>query len=157
MENIAERIKKVRKGLNLSQQEFAESLELSQGVISSIENGRRNVSRNVLESLGLKHRINATWVLTGEGEMFLPRQISAFKEAEQTINNVKEALIKTADISDSTHKKNDAKSETANFEAKRRANTIAAIAMLENVVKSLEATAQSIESAIQLLKENTGE
>lgn len=93
MENIAERIKKIRKGLDLSQQEFAENLKLSQGVISGIENGHRNVSRNVLEALGIKYNINASWVLTGVGEMHLPQKISSFESATQTMNNVQDALL----------------------------------------------------------------
>ena len=53
-------------------------------------------------ALGTEFNINATWVLTGEGDMFLPRQISAFKTAEQTINSVNEALIKNAESIDET-------------------------------------------------------
>ena len=45
---------------------------------------------------------NREIVLTGEGDMFLPRQISAFKTAEQTINSVNEALIKNAESIDET-------------------------------------------------------
>ena len=72
------------------------------GVISDIEHGRKGISRNVLLALGTEFNINATWVLTGEGDMFLPRQISAFKTAEQTINSVNEALIKNAESIDET-------------------------------------------------------
>lgn len=100
MENIAERIKKIRKGLSLSQQEFAEELKLTQGVISGIENGRRGISRNVLMALGTQFNVNANWVLTGQGDMFMPRQVSSFASAQQTENNVEEALINAASSSD---------------------------------------------------------
>lgn len=102
MRDIKERFKEIRISNELSQKEFAEKLGTSQGVISDIEHGRKGISRNVLLALGTEFNINATWVLTGEGDMFLPRQISAFKTAEQTINSVNEALIKNAESIDET-------------------------------------------------------
>lgn len=152
METAAERVKKVRISKGLSQKDFAKQLEITQSVISDIENERRGISRNVLLALGTKFNINATWVLTGEGEMFLPRQISAFKEAELTLNNVNEALIKTADLSVPAPEETAAEPKPAAPEesAKRRANTAAAITMLENA-------AQSIQAAVKLLKESIGE
>lgn len=102
MRDVKERFKEIRISNKLSQKEFAEKLGTSQGVISDIEHGRKGISRNVLLALGTEFNINATWVLTGEGDMFLPRQISAFKTAEQTINSVNEALIKNAESIDET-------------------------------------------------------
>lgn len=102
MRDAKERFKEIRISNKLSQKEFAEKLGTSQGVISDIEHGRKGISRNVLLALGTEFNINATWVLTGEGDMFLPRQISAFKTAEQTINSVNEALIKNAGSIDET-------------------------------------------------------
>lgn len=102
MRDVKERFKEIRISNELSQKEFAEKLGTSQGVISDIEHGRKGISRNVLLALGTEFNINATWVLTGEGDMFLPRQISAFKTAEQTINSVNEALIKNAESIDET-------------------------------------------------------
>ena len=102
MRDEKERFKEIRISNELSQKEFAEKLGTSQGVISDIEHGRKGISRNVLLALGTEFNINATWVLTGEGDMFLPRQISAFKTAEQTINSVNEALIKNAESIDET-------------------------------------------------------
>lgn len=102
MRDIKERFKEIRISNELSQKEFAEKLGTSQGVISDIEHGRKGISRNVLLALGTEFNINATWVLTGEGDMFLPRQISALKTAEQTINSVNEALIKNDESIDET-------------------------------------------------------
>lgn len=102
MRDVKERFKEIRISNELSQKEFAEKLGTSQGVISDIEHGRKGISRNVLLALGTEFNINATWVLTGEGDMFLPRQISAFKTAEQTINSVNEAIIKNAESIDET-------------------------------------------------------
>lgn len=102
MRDAKERFKEIRISNELSQKEFAEKLGTSQGVISDIEHGRKGISRNVLLALGTEFNINATWVLTGESDMFLPRQISAFKTAEQTINSVNEAIIKNAESIDET-------------------------------------------------------
>ena len=155
MRDVKERFKEIRISNELSQKEFAEKLGTSQGVISDIEHGRKGISRNVLLALGTEFNINATWVLTGEGDMFLPRQISAFKTAEQTINSVNEALIKNAESIDETItppqelNQNDTP-ESATSEAKRKANTRAAITMLENAAKSIQA-------AVMFLKEGIGE
>lgn len=102
MENLSERVKMIRKSKNLSQKDFSKNLNISQGVISDIEHGRKGISRNVLLALGTEFNVNANWILTGQGDMFMPRQISAFKSAEQTANNVDEAMIKNADLLDST-------------------------------------------------------
>ncbi len=100
MEEVAIRLKKMRNIKGLSQKDFAKELKITQSVISDIENGRRGLSRNVLMALGTQFNVNASWILTGQGDMFMPRQISAFKSAEQAANNVNEALINAADSSD---------------------------------------------------------
>lgn len=100
MEDVAVRLKKLRNSKGLSQMDFAKKLNITQSVISDIENGRRGISRNVLMALGTQFNVNASWILTGQGDMFMPRQISAFKSAEQTANNVNEALINAASSSD---------------------------------------------------------
>lgn len=68
-----ERFLQVRKFLNLKQQEYAESLKVSQGHISDIENKRKPVSHRLGEILCLKYRVRETWLEDGEGDMFTAR------------------------------------------------------------------------------------
>jgi len=82
---IGQRIKEVRESLNLSQEQFAHSLEVEQGHISGIENQSRNPSKPLLKLICMTYHTNDIWLKTGQGEMFIP--------PEQTI---KEAIEKTS-------------------------------------------------------------
>lgn len=68
------RIKKLRKELDLSQEEFGKLLGLSKSGVSEIEAGRRNVTEQHIFMLkNYKEKpISEKWLRTGEGEMFLP-------------------------------------------------------------------------------------
>ncbi|MBS6559221.1 MAG: helix-turn-helix transcriptional regulator [Clostridiales bacterium] len=74
MENFeleqCKRFKELRKALKLKQGELAESLTISQGHTSDIENGRKAVSDRIIEILVLKYNVNANWIRDGQGEMF---------------------------------------------------------------------------------------
>lgn|GEM_PF-2930363 len=67
---LSSRLRIIRKALNKTQKEFAEALDTVQGVISDIENGRKQLSRALITSIVEKFNIDATWLITGEGEMF---------------------------------------------------------------------------------------
>ena len=64
------RFKELRKALNLKQGDLAQSLAISQGHTSDIENGRKNVSDRIIEILVLKYNVNSDWIRYGKGEMF---------------------------------------------------------------------------------------
>lgn len=65
------RLEKLIETLNLTQVSMAETLEISQGYISQMVSGSRNISRTVLQSITKKFQnVNVRWILTGEGEMF---------------------------------------------------------------------------------------
>jgi len=85
---IPERMKELRKILNLSQKEFSSSLEITQGTISDIENGRKGPSREVLISLNRKFGVNTNWVLMGgEEEEIFVRKIDNNKQVGFIKNN----------------------------------------------------------------------
>lgn len=64
------RIKAIRKALNLSQREFGERLGVSRDVISNIEYGRVQPKELFLKHICQLYNINRKWLETGEGEMF---------------------------------------------------------------------------------------
>lgn len=66
----ANRIRRVREALNLSQREFGEKLGVSRDVISNIEYGRVQPKKLLLQHMCQLYRVNARWLETGEGEMF---------------------------------------------------------------------------------------
>ena len=64
------RIKELRKSLGLTQQEFADRLNIKRGAIANYEIGR-NVPIDAVTSLICKEfNVNENWLRTGEGEMF---------------------------------------------------------------------------------------
>ncbi|WP_321319870.1 helix-turn-helix transcriptional regulator [Labilibaculum sp.] len=62
---VCERIKKVRIEEKLSQNEFAERLNVSRSTLMLIEQGKREVNTKVLEALKSEFNISADWVLFG--------------------------------------------------------------------------------------------
>lgn len=64
-----ERLKTLRKILNLNQDKFSKKLGISQTYCSDIERGTKGLSSTVFISLD-KLGINLHWFITGQGEMF---------------------------------------------------------------------------------------
>lgn len=69
---LKERIRKIRKGLDLTQQAFAERIGLKQNSIALIESGKRNISTQAILSICREFNVNEEWLRTGVGEMFVP-------------------------------------------------------------------------------------
>lgn len=64
------RIKKLRKSLDLTQQEFSSRIGTTANVLTNYETGRRNPSRSVINNICKTFNVNETWLRTGEGDMF---------------------------------------------------------------------------------------
>jgi transcriptional regulator with XRE-family HTH domain len=65
------RMKYAREQLKLTQTDFAQNLGFVNSYISEIEAGDRNISQNVLVNLAKVYNISPTWVLLGQGAIFL--------------------------------------------------------------------------------------
>ena len=70
--NIGERIRQLRRGLDLTQKEFGEKINLKSNSIALIEGGR-NTSDQTIFAICREFSVNERWLRTGEGEMFLPK------------------------------------------------------------------------------------
>ncbi len=68
--NIGDRIKRVRKYLDLTQREFGERIGLKGNTIAQYELGRNNPVDSALSLMIREYNINEEWLRTGEGEMF---------------------------------------------------------------------------------------
>lgn len=83
------RLKEMRKFLRTNQQELAQALEVTQPFLSSIENGKSALSRNLLTNISNCYpEINTNWLLTGVGAMLLQtldNQLPIAEANEQTI------------------------------------------------------------------------
>ncbi len=68
-----ERIKQIRKELNLTQHEFANKLGIARGNIAAYEVKKNAPSDAVISLICKEFNVNETWIRTGEGDPFLPR------------------------------------------------------------------------------------
>lgn len=68
---IGLRLKLIRTALNLSQREFAGSLDISSSTICSIESGKGLPRHDVIYNLAAKFNVNISFLLHGTGEMFI--------------------------------------------------------------------------------------
>ena len=67
---MGERIKKLRKALNLTQQEFADKLGTARNNIAGYEIGRRLPSDAVITLICRTFNVSESWLRVGEGEIF---------------------------------------------------------------------------------------
>ncbi|MDR2098219.1 MAG: helix-turn-helix domain-containing protein [Spirochaetaceae bacterium] len=79
---ICRRFKEIEAGIGLKGSQFADSIEVQAQVVSDIEREKREPSKDVLLKIALKHSVNLHWMLTGEGEMFLPSVPAASSRRE---------------------------------------------------------------------------
>lgn len=67
---IGERVKELRKQVNLTQQAFADRLNLKRNTVGSYEVNVVEPSDRTISDICREFNINETWLRTGEGEMF---------------------------------------------------------------------------------------
>ena len=76
------RIKHVRKSINLTQSAFGERLGVKGNTVTGWESGIREPSSAVIASICREFNVNENWLRTGEGEMLKPisrdAEIAAF-------------------------------------------------------------------------------
>lgn len=67
---IGERVKELRKQINLTQQAFADRLNLKRNTVGSYEVNVVEPSDRTVSDICREFNVNETWLRTGEGEMF---------------------------------------------------------------------------------------
>ena len=73
---INERIRKLRRHLDLTQKEFAAQIGTTQNSLTGYERGRRNPSGSVINNICKTFNVNEAWLREGIGDMFTPAIIS---------------------------------------------------------------------------------
>lgn len=66
-----ERLRKLRKTLDMTQQEFAEKLGIKRSTMATYESGRNEPIDAVISLICREFDVNEHWLRTGEGEMFI--------------------------------------------------------------------------------------
>jgi len=70
---LKDRIKKLRREMDLTQQEFADKIGISRGNIGAYEVGKNAPSDAVISLICKTFNVNEAWLRDGVGEMFLER------------------------------------------------------------------------------------
>ena len=81
---MKDRLKQLRKELQLNQQEFADKLGINRGTLANYEVGRNEPIDAVIKLICGKFNVNEDWLRTGEGEMFV--QVSRADELQRLID-----------------------------------------------------------------------
>lgn len=90
---LNERIKKLRKSLDLTQAEFGRRIGMKQNTIALIEGGR-NTSDQTVFAICREFGVREEWLRTGEGEMFAPAVTDELDAlAERYPNLTHESLV----------------------------------------------------------------
>lgn len=104
---LNERLKKLRKTLDLTQQELADKLGVKRNTVAQWEIGRNEPSDAIIFSICREFDVNKEWLRTGEGEMFVIRsdeeEIAAFLGdvlAEEGETYKKQLILALANLSD---------------------------------------------------------
>lgn len=69
---MKERLKKLRKALDLTQQEFADRIGISRGSVATYETRDGNPGNSVINLICREFNVNEQWLRTGAGDMFAP-------------------------------------------------------------------------------------
>lgn len=86
MTTIGERIKQIRKELNMTQPEFGKPIGITSTSVSKIEKGERNPSEQTIKSICREFNVNHNWLTEGKGEPFLPEPTGLIDELKVQYN-----------------------------------------------------------------------
>ena len=66
-----ERVRKIRKSLNLTLEKFGKTLGVKKGAISKLEKGQVNLTEQMAKLICREYNVNDQWLKTGTGEIFI--------------------------------------------------------------------------------------
>lgn len=89
-----ERLKKLRKVLNLTQQEFADRIGIKRNTMGQYEIGRNEPLDAVIVSICREFDVNEEWLRYGTGDMFIKfdRNTSIAKLTKQLLNEEEDSF-----------------------------------------------------------------
>lgn len=90
-----ERVKEIRKSLDLTLEKFGEKLGVGKTAISKIEKGERNLTEQMTISICREYNVNYDFLTYGDGEMFddLPQTVIDELCAQYNLSDSEKAII----------------------------------------------------------------
>ncbi len=110
---MKERLRQLRKALDITQQEFADRIGIKRNSYANYETGRNTPIDAIILSICREFNVNETWLRTGEGEMFeelteqqkiLKYTALLLKDKDSAIANAIQTLIVTYEQLDDASK-----------------------------------------------------
>jgi len=104
MSEMKDRLKELRKALNIKQREVAERLGVAVGVVGTWESGGSPIPRARIYQLCKEYNVRREWLETGVGEMFEEkeeRKLSEFSDRDiylESMRRVYDTLPESAKI-----------------------------------------------------------
>ena len=92
-----ERIREIRKSLNMTLEKFGEKVGVTRASISNVENGNRNVTEQMRKSICREFNVDYIWLTTGEGEMFIDSDDMLYEKFDRIMageNDLHKKLLK---------------------------------------------------------------
>lgn len=90
-----ERIRNIRKKLNLTLEKFGGKLGVGKTAISNIEKGKRNLTEQMALSICREYNVNYDYLMDGEGEIFddLPQTVLDELCAQYDLDDLDRTLV----------------------------------------------------------------
>lgn len=99
-----ERIKEIRKSLNLTLEKFGEKIGVTKTAISRIEKGERGCTEQMTKAICREFYVDYIWLTTGDGEMFVDSDDDFIEKIDHIMageSDARKNMIKTlVDASD---------------------------------------------------------
>lgn len=101
---LKDRFKELRESLSLTQQKFADRLDISRNFVAQIEMGNKIPSERTIKDICREFKVNYDWLVNGTGEMFQDddSDAQAIVDSVMTGENdfAKKTLVKFARLSE---------------------------------------------------------
>lgn len=150
------RIRQLRKTLNLSQKDFAEKIGLKQNAISYMEKIGSTVKEQNIKTICSQFSVNENWLRTGHGKMFLindKKQKEFFAIFDNLSPALQDYLIKAAKNLLDTQIQMQQNNIEAHIENLSTKNTLTIDERVEDYRRQLEAEEKAGEKSSALPKD----
>jgi len=88
-ETVNQRVKKLRKKLNLTQNEFSAVITISSGQLACIETEKRNVNERTIKLICDSFNVNNEWLRTGDGPIYMDDKDARYTKLLALYNTLK--------------------------------------------------------------------
>lgn len=92
-----ERVREVRKNLGLTLDKFGERIGIKKSALSSIENGRSNLTDANIKAICREFNVDYIWLTTGKGEMFVDSDDDFLEKIDRIMageNDARKSMVK---------------------------------------------------------------